>query len=96
MIENVLVKVDKFIFPVDFVIMDMKEDQDCPLLLRRPFLAIGHAMSDMESEELLLGVQNEEFRFNVFEAMRFPNEDEAHQVDSKNELLEELPQLEYN
>ncbi|XP_052198267.1 uncharacterized protein LOC127805553 [Diospyros lotus] len=38
-IKDILVKVDKFIFPVDFVILDMGEDRDVPLILGRPFLA---------------------------------------------------------
>ena len=36
-LEDVLVKVDKFIFPVDFVVLDMKEDQHVPLILGRRF-----------------------------------------------------------
>ena len=35
-VKYVLVKVDKFIFPVDFVIMNMKEDEEVPLILGRP------------------------------------------------------------
>ena len=37
--EDVLVKVGKFVFPVDFVVMQMEEDTQVPLLLGRPFLA---------------------------------------------------------
>jgi hypothetical protein len=37
--ENILVKVDKFVFPVDFVILDMDEDEKVPLILVHPFLA---------------------------------------------------------
>ena len=36
-IEDVLVKVDKLIFPVDFVVLDMEEDNEVPLILARPF-----------------------------------------------------------
>ena len=43
-IEDVLVKVDKFIFPVDFIILDMEEDKEIPIILGRPFLATGRAM----------------------------------------------------
>ncbi|XP_061366855.1 uncharacterized protein LOC133309991 [Gastrolobium bilobum] len=43
-IEDVLVKIDKFIFPADFVILDMQEDAEIPLLLGRPFLATARAM----------------------------------------------------
>ena len=32
-IEDVLVKVDKFIFPADFVVLDIEEDQEVPLIL---------------------------------------------------------------
>ncbi|XP_062113110.1 uncharacterized protein LOC133824257 [Humulus lupulus] len=32
-IEDVLVKVDKFIFPVDFIVLDMEEDEDVPIIL---------------------------------------------------------------
>ena len=38
-IEDILIKVGKFIFPVDFVVMDMEEDTQVPLLLGIPFLA---------------------------------------------------------
>ena len=46
-LEDVLVKVGKFIFPVDFVIMKMEEDTQVPLLLGRPFLATGAALIDV-------------------------------------------------
>lgn len=42
-IEDVLVKVDKLIFPVDFIILDMEEDRDFSIILGRPFLATGCA-----------------------------------------------------
>ena len=47
-IENVLVKVDKFIFPVDFVVLDM-EDEKVPLILGIPFLATSRTLIDVES-----------------------------------------------
>ena len=40
-IEDVLVKVDKFIFLEDFIVLDMEEDKEIPIILGRPFLAIG-------------------------------------------------------
>ena len=44
MIEDVLVKVDKFIFPADFIVLDMEEDKEIPIILGRPFLATGRVM----------------------------------------------------
>ena len=38
-LKDVLIKVGKFIFPADFVVIDIKEDKKIPLLLGRPFLA---------------------------------------------------------
>ena len=46
-LEDVLVKVGKFIFLVDFVIMKMEEDTQVHLLLGRPFLATGAALIDV-------------------------------------------------
>src|ERR1044072_7847063 len=46
--EDVLVRVDKFVFPVDFVILDMEEDERVPLILGRPFLVTGRALIDVE------------------------------------------------
>nr|GEW99626.1 hypothetical protein [Tanacetum cinerariifolium] len=46
-IENVLIKVDKFVLPIDFVILDMSEDSRVPIILGRPFLATARAMIDV-------------------------------------------------
>ena len=69
-IEDVLVKVDKFIFPVDFIILDMQEDKEVLIILGRPFLATGRAMIDVQKGELRLRVQEEEVTFNVFNAIK--------------------------
>ena len=45
-IENVLVKVDKFIFPMDFIVLDMEEYKEIPTILRRSFLETGRALID--------------------------------------------------
>ena len=47
-LEDVLIKVGKFIFPVDFVVMDMEEDTQVLLLFGRPFLATGVALIDVK------------------------------------------------
>ena len=39
-IEDVLLKVDKFLFPTKLVILDMEEDDTVPIILGRPFLAM--------------------------------------------------------
>ena len=64
-IEDVLVKVGKFIFTVDFVVMKMEEDNQVPLFLGRPFLATGVALIDVQKSELTLRVGNEAVHFNL-------------------------------
>ena len=47
-LEDVLIKVGKFIFVVDFVVIDKEEDKQVPLLLGRSFLAIRAALIDIK------------------------------------------------
>ena len=75
-IEDVLVKVNKFIFPTDFIILDMKEDKEVPIILGRPFLAIGRAMIVVQKGELRLRVQDKEVTFNVFNAINHPHDND--------------------
>ena len=63
--EDELVKVDKFVFPADFVVLDMEEDQEVPLILGRPFLATRRAFIDVQKGELTLRVNKEEVIFNI-------------------------------
>ena len=77
MIEDVLVKVDKFIFPADFIVLDMEEDEEIPIILGRPFLATSRAMIDVQKGELKLRVQDDEVRFSVFDVVRHPAESDA-------------------
>ncbi|XP_017441065.2 uncharacterized protein LOC108346497 [Vigna angularis] len=76
-VEDVLVKVDKFLFPVDFVIMEMEEDVDVPLIPGRPFMKTSRVLIDVENGKLKVRVQNEEVNFDVFEAMSHPNDGRA-------------------
>ncbi|XP_022881095.1 uncharacterized protein LOC111398428 [Olea europaea var. sylvestris] len=81
-IEDMLVKVDKFIFPADFVVLDMEEDQEIPLILRRPFLVTERALIDVQGGQLTLRVNEEEVRFNIYQAMKYSDDnDTCHRID---------------
>ncbi|KAK8947387.1 hypothetical protein KSP39_PZI006995 [Platanthera zijinensis] len=75
-VEDVLVKVEKFIFPADFVVLDMDEDKDVPIILGRPFIATGRTLIDVQRGELTMRVNNEEVTFNILKAMKYPNDKE--------------------
>nr|GEW63532.1 reverse transcriptase domain-containing protein [Tanacetum cinerariifolium] len=52
--KNVFVKVGKFYFPADFVVLDFIADPRVPLILRRPFLSTAHALIDVYEGEIIL------------------------------------------
>ena len=79
-LEDVLIKVGKFIFLVDFVIMDMEEDTQVPLLLGRTFLATGAALIDVKKGELTLRVGEEEVHFNLNTSLK---QSECESTDCK-------------
>ena len=69
-LEDVLVTVGKFVFPMDFIILDMEEDSQIPLLLGRSFLATGAALIDMQKGVLTLTVGEEAVSFNLIKSMQ--------------------------
>ena len=82
-VEDVLVKVDKFIFPADFIVLDFEEDKNIPIILGRPFLATGRALIDVQKGELTMRVQDEAVTFKVFNAIEDASrQDECFGVDA--------------
>ena len=71
-LEDVLIKVGKFVFPVDFVVINIKEDKQVPLLLGRPFLATEAALIDVKKGELTLRVEDETVHFNLNHSLKQP------------------------
>nr|GEZ87203.1 reverse transcriptase domain-containing protein [Tanacetum cinerariifolium] len=63
--EDVFVKVGKFHFPTDFVVVDYVVGPRVPLILGRPFLQTGRAMIDVYGEELTLRVDDEAITFKL-------------------------------
>ncbi|GJW05519.1 homeodomain-like protein [Tanacetum coccineum] len=61
--KNVLVGTGKYVFPVDFIILDMPEDFKVPLILRRPFLSTAHAKIDVFKRKITLRVGDKKIIF---------------------------------
>ena len=70
----------KFIFPADFVVMDMERDTQVPLLLGIPFLATGAALIDVKKGELTLRVGEEAIHFNLNKSLK---QSECESIDCK-------------
>ncbi|GKB96989.1 putative reverse transcriptase domain-containing protein [Tanacetum coccineum] len=62
-VKNVLVGIGKFVFPVDFIILDMPEDINVPFILGRPFLSTAHAKVDVFKRKITLRVGDEKIIF---------------------------------
>ncbi|XP_061345830.1 uncharacterized protein LOC133291570 [Gastrolobium bilobum] len=98
-IEDILVKVDKFIIPVDFVILDIEENATVPMIFGRPFLATSGALIDVPKGELILRVDGEQAIFKFFDKEIFPPvaqlEDQVYYISEKKgeeEQKENSPQ----
>ncbi|GJZ37578.1 reverse transcriptase domain-containing protein [Tanacetum coccineum] len=64
-VVNIMVKIDKFLFPFDFMIIDMLGDPNKIMILGRPFLANIHARINVFNREILLGVGNDRIVFDI-------------------------------
>ncbi|MCI06819.1 hypothetical protein A2U01_0027880 [Trifolium medium] len=88
-LEDVLVRVDDTIFPADFVIMDIEEDEEAPILLGRPFLTTGKALIDMETGEIKFRVDGKEVTFNLNNMVQPKETPKCYQVDLIVTLIKE-------
>jgi len=76
-LEDVLVKVDKFIFPADFVVMDIEEDFELPLILGRTFMNMAKILVNVHDGQIKLQVNDEDITFNVLESMNHPKDEKS-------------------
>ncbi|GJS70666.1 reverse transcriptase domain-containing protein, partial [Tanacetum coccineum] len=94
--EDVYVKVGKFHFPTDFVVVDFEADPRVPLILGRSFLRTGRALIDVYGEEITLQVDNEAVTFNLDQTTRYSstNDKSVNRIDIIDEVCEEYaPEL---
>ncbi|XP_071909600.1 uncharacterized protein [Coffea arabica] len=93
-LENVLIKVQKFIIPVDFVVLDMEEDISMPIILGRPFLATAGTIIDVKNGKLKFQVGEEEVEFNLNEMEKYPSfTDHAYSIGTIDKLTQEMSQV---
>ncbi|GJV86002.1 reverse transcriptase domain-containing protein [Tanacetum coccineum] len=93
--EDVFVKVGKFYFLADFVVVDYDVDPRVPLILRRPFLRTARALTNVHGEELTLRVNDKVITFNVGNTSRYSRnyyDETVHQVNAIDVACEEYAQ----
>nr|GFA73247.1 hypothetical protein [Tanacetum cinerariifolium] len=91
--ENVFVKVGKFYFPADFVILDFVADPRVPLILGRPFLSTVHALIDVyEGEMTLRRDQSLTLKCGDTPSISYNNLESLNKVDLIDATCEEYSQ----
>ncbi|GJT62850.1 reverse transcriptase domain-containing protein [Tanacetum coccineum] len=93
--EDVFVKVRKFHFLADFVVVDYDVNPRVPLFLGRPFLRTAQALSDVHGKELTLRVNDEAITFNVGHTSRYSykyDDESVNRIDVIDVTCEEYAQ----
>lgn len=89
-LNDVLVKVNSFLFTANFFILDIDEDYEVHLLLRRYFLSIIYLLY-VEFGELMLRFQDEQLIINMFEVTCHHDENtQCYHVDVVEDVVEEV------
>ena len=66
-IEDVLIRVKHMVFPADFVVMDVEEDHEVPVILGRPFMSTTSCIIDMGRKTLEMSFEDQKINFDLFE-----------------------------
>ncbi|GJU43149.1 reverse transcriptase domain-containing protein [Tanacetum coccineum] len=87
--KNMLVEVDKYTFPMDFVILKTEEDSKVSLILGRIFLHTADAVIHVKQKQLNLGVGTERMTFSINSAMKqsYSYDDTCFSIDIIDEIL---------
>nr|GEW17867.1 hypothetical protein [Tanacetum cinerariifolium] len=91
--KDIFVKVGKFHFPTDFVVVDFEAYPRVPLILGRSFLRIGCVLIDVYGEEITLRVNDESVTFNLNQSMRYSStyDDNSGDILYLEKLLNDDP-----
>ncbi|GKF63698.1 reverse transcriptase domain-containing protein, partial [Tanacetum coccineum] len=87
--EDVFVKVRKFYFPTDFVVVDFKADPRVPFILGRSFLRTGRALIDVYEGELILRDDNEQIIFHVDATSKHPQKHVNESIKMVNDTCKD-------
>jgi hypothetical protein len=94
-LKDVLIKVDKFYFPVDFIVIDTEPVHDVinqiPVILGRPFLATANALINYRTGVMKISFGNMTVELNIFNINCQPLEyDETHPMCFIEEITDDL------
>nr|GEX98332.1 reverse transcriptase domain-containing protein [Tanacetum cinerariifolium] len=82
--ENVFVKVGKFYFPADFVVLDFIADPRVPLILGRPFLSTTHAIINVHEREVIIKQDQQSLTIQCGDIPSFKKVKQINKIDFIN------------
>ncbi|XP_074318338.1 uncharacterized protein LOC141655144 [Silene latifolia] len=88
-IEDVSIKVGNFYIPTDFVVLDIPEDQQTPIILGRPFLETGYVNISVKEGKLTFKVGGNVVEFSLTGAMSQPMFESVYSIDMLEEAIED-------
>jgi hypothetical protein len=95
-VEDVIIKVDKFYYPVDFIVLDTEHvpypDKQIPVILECPFLATANACINCRTRVMKISFGNMKIKLNIFTAFQnAPNQKACFFLDAIGENIEDPP-----
>ncbi|XP_028230810.1 uncharacterized protein LOC114411277 [Glycine soja] len=94
-IEDVLVRVKHLIFSADFIVMDIEEDVEIPLILGRPFMSTASCVVNMGKKKLQMAIEDQQISFDLFhEEKALPDQNVCLKVNVMDEKRLEKKVLE--
>ncbi|KAL4368762.1 hypothetical protein GQ457_05G018010 [Hibiscus cannabinus] len=93
-IEDILVRIEKFIFPADLLILDCEADENAPIIHGRPFLSTSRATINFDKDEIVFIVDNEQVKMKAFTKPRQPeHKDKGKGIDNTPAKSAQRPKL---
>nr|XP_027120412.1 uncharacterized protein LOC113737367 [Coffea arabica] len=97
LVEDVLVQVNELVFPADFYVLDMGDERalnPSPILLGMPFLSTARTKIDVNEGTLSMEFDGKIVNFNIFDAMKYPNEtNSVYALSVVEPLVQEIFEL---
>lgn len=64
-IKNILINIEKFTFPIDFMVLDIEASSNIPFILGRPFMKTAKMLVDMDKGQVKVRTKDREVCFKV-------------------------------
>ncbi|XP_074288904.1 uncharacterized protein LOC141614048 [Silene latifolia] len=89
-LEDIPVKVEKYLIPANFVVLDIPEDSHTSIILGRPFLATGGVLIDLRDERRTFRIEGNNVEFNLPNLMKGPKLNQVCKLEVIDEVVEEV------